>query len=73
MNQHGSATSGLVLFFRRLVTYSPNPVSSREEHEEYLRGSARKIMKYHGEGNVLLAAGKVNMGDIDFSENDTTT
>ena len=73
MNLHGSRTSGLVLFLRRLLPGPLHPVPSQEEHEEYLRGTAQKIMAHHGEGNVLLSAGQVNMDDVDFSENNSPT
>ena len=60
-------------FLRRLLPGPQLPVPSREEHEEYLRGTAQRIMAHHGEGNVLLSGGQVHLGDdFDFSENDTT-
>ncbi len=58
-------------FLRRLLPGPQLPVPSREKHEEYLRGTAQRIMAHHGEGNVLLSAGQVHMDDnVDFSEND---
>ncbi len=69
MNLRGLMSTDLALFFKRLVSYPP-PVPSIEEHEKHLRARARKIMKHHGEGNVLLASGRVNFGDVDFSESD---
>lgn len=71
MNLRDLMSTDLALFFKRLVSYPP-PVPSIKEHEEHLRVRARKIMRHHGEGNVLLASGRVNLGDVDFSENDAT-
>ena len=73
MNALGANMSRLGQFLRRLLPGPQLPVPSREEHEEYLRGAAQRIMAHHGEGNVLLSAGQVHLGDdVDYSENDDT-
>ncbi len=72
MNALVTNMSCLGQFLRRLLPSPPLPVPSREEHEEYLRGTAQRVMAHHGEDNVLLSAGQVHLDDdFDFSENGT--
>ena len=70
MNLRGLKLSDLVTHLRSVLFGPLHPIPSREKHEEYLCGTAQKIMAYQGEGNVLLSAGQVNMGDGHLTEND---
>ena len=69
MNMRGSNLSDLLARFKRVLFGPLHPVPSQEKHEEFLGGTARRIMAHQGEGNVLLSAGQVEMGDGDFTSN----
>lgn len=69
MNLRGLKLSDLVTRLRSMLFDPLQPIPSLEKHEEYLGDTAQKIMSYQGEGNVLLSAGQVEMGDGHYTEN----
>lgn len=68
MNILGLNLSNLATRLKSVLFDPLLPVPSREKHEEYLGTTARNIMQYQGEGNVLLAAGQVSMGESKLDE-----